>query len=261
MSGPAEAACGLCARTSFQLPSLCAEVGHYQCANFLGGGPWGALTECSSCCTLLLDPEQRGPFWVENCAGSPFALASWAPNAHGEADEELKLPAQAHSASAAYPWGEVNGGMAMKDYVFKKSYIDAPLMPFHTLRERFFDEQKEYGKQIMVGRARHMDGTLWREAVRLAEASGKDFDAKDHSDEWNRADAGATPLSADLERDGAAERSRGAKPGRDLERRAARPRLPSARARGLHALQSLQELDAQLRELQPPDARTSSYIP
>ena len=122
--------------------------------------------------------------------------------------------------------------MAMKDYVFKKSYIDAPLMPFHTLRERFFDEQKEYGKQIMVGRARHMDGTLWREAVRLAEASGKDFDAKDNGDEWNRADAGATPLSADLERDGAAERSRGAKPGRDLERRAARPRQPSARARG-----------------------------
>ena len=98
----------------------------------------------------LLDPEQRGPFWDENCAGSPFALASWALNAHGEADEELKLPAQAHSASAAYPWGEVKGGMAMKDYVFKKSYIDAPLMPFHTLRARFFDEQKEYGKQIMV---------------------------------------------------------------------------------------------------------------
>ena len=184
---------------------------------------------------LLLDPEQRGPFWDENCAGSPFALASWAPNAHGEADEELKLPAQAHSASAAYPWGEVNGGMAMKDYVFKKSYIDAPLMPFHTLRERFFDEQKEYGKQIMVGRARHMDGTRWREAVRLAEASGKDSDAKDNSDEWNRADAGATPITADLERDGAAERSRGAKPGRDLERRAARPRQPSARARAARA--------------------------
>ena len=134
MSAAAEAACQSCANLkTFQLPSLCAEVGQYQCSNFLGGGAWAALTECSSCCTALLDPAQRGEFWEENCGGSRFFLSN---GDFSNADADLKLPAQWHSSSLDYPWSKVEGGHDMKEYVFKKSYIDAPLMPFHTLREQ-----------------------------------------------------------------------------------------------------------------------------
>ena len=65
------AACGLCARTSFQLPSLCAEVGHYQCANFLGGGPWGALTEMQLVLHAAARPGAARPVLGRELRGKP----------------------------------------------------------------------------------------------------------------------------------------------------------------------------------------------
>ena len=235
-----------CRRAHVTQPPRCAPRATNKAANF-GGGPWGALTECSSRRrTLLLDPEQRGPFWDENCAGACSRLPAGRPTPTARPTPTSSCRRSGAQLVARLPVGRGQGrhgdeGLRLQEVVHRRAADAVPHPPRAVLRRGEGVRQADHGGP----RAPHGRHAVARGDAAAAAASGKDCRRRpqgtlvqgDSLDGrtlgWRRSRFASTPNPMDLERGGGGGDLERAGVGRDLERRADRARPAGARARGL----------------------------